>query len=214
MLNTIQTLPRLQYISDGNTYEEQLHSILAALEAGIKWIQLRWKNASSEEIETLSQNIQPYCDKYKAILIINDYPEIARKVGATGVHLGLKDMPVEEARKILYPHQWIGGTANTLNDVMQRINENVNYIGLGPLRYTFTKKELSPILGYEGYKDIIAHLPSSAPPIFAIGGINEKDIEPLMKMGVYGIALSSAINKAQNKYEYVQQLNQLLYGTP
>lgn len=206
------SLPRLQYISNGNTYEEQLHSILSALDAGLQWIQIRWKNADIKQLEKLSINVKLHCEKYNAVLIVNDYPEIARKIGATGVHLGLDDMPVNEARKILHAHQWIGGTANTLEDVLQRIKEKVTYIGLGPLRYTSTKEKLSPVLSYEGYKKIINAIDKEAPPIYAIGGVNERDIKELMQIGVYGVAISSAINKAINKSQYVQQLNQLLYG--
>lgn len=206
-------LPKLQYISDGYTWEEQWNNISTALDAGVQWIQLRWKNAEYQQIYQLAERVKHLCEQYNAILIINDYPEIAQQINATGVHLGLKDMPILQAKKLLHPNQWIGGTANTLNDVLQRIQEQVTYIGLGPLRFTTTKKNLSPVLGFEGFKKIISTLPLSYPPIYAIGGITEKDIPSLLETGVYGIAISSAINKAVNKSTYIQQLNQLLYET-
>lgn len=209
----MSNLPKLQYISDGETLEEQWTNISSALNAGVQWIQLRWKNAEYQQVYQLAEKVKLLCEQYNAILIINDYPEIAQQINATGVHLGLNDIPILQAKKILHPHQWIGGTANTLNDVLQRIQEQVTYIGLGPLRYTTTKKNLSPILGFDGYKKIISALPHSHPPIYAIGGITEKDIPSLLETGVYGIALSSAINKAINKPTYIQQLNQLLYET-
>ncbi len=205
-------LPRLQYISDGKTYQEQLSYILSALDAGVQWVQLRWKHAEIKELEKLSEKVKKHCDKYNAILIINDYPEIARKIKATGVHLGLNDMPINDARKILFSHQWIGGTANTFQDVLQRIKENVTYIGLGPLRYTVTKEKLSPTLGYDGYKTILSSCNGNVPPVYAIGGIMKEDIRELLSRGVYGVAISSSINKAQNKKQYIQQLNDILYG--
>ncbi|GIV27720.1 MAG: thiamine-phosphate synthase [Bacteroidia bacterium] len=207
------TLPKLQYISHGQTYEEQEYSILSALDAGIQWIQLRWKKANESDILKLAEKIKLRTDAYNAILIINDYPHIAKKINATGVHLGLKDIPVLEARNILHNHQWIGGTANTYDDVLQRIKENVTYIGLGPLKFTTTKENLSPILGIEGYKRIIQKLNKIQIPIYAIGGITLDDIEALIAAGVYGIAISSAFNTAKDKSNFVKQINQKLYAT-
>lgn len=206
-------LPKLQFISNGECFEEQYTHILNALDAGIQWIQLRWKNANQNQILSLAEKIKPVCDNYHAVFIINDHPDIAKTINATGVHLGLKDMPVAEAKKILSPTQWIGGTANTLEDVLQRINEQVTYIGLGPFRYTTTKTNLSPVLGTEGFASILSSLPSGYPPVFAIGGITEKDIIPLLQTGVYGVAISSAITQAKDITNYVKQLNQLLYET-
>ncbi|HPQ08480.1 MAG TPA: thiamine phosphate synthase [Bacteroidia bacterium] len=204
-------LPRLQYISQGNTFDEQYQNIYSALDAGVKWIQLRWKNADLKVLFQIAENVSLLCGKYNSIFIINDYPEIAAKLNCNGVHLGLNDMSVHEARKILKPQQWIGGTANTLNDVLQRIEEKVTYIGLGPYRFTTTKEKLSPILGLEGYKNILSNIKTDI-PIYAIGGITEEDIMPLMETGIYGVAISSAITNAKDKSKYIHQLNQLLYG--
>lgn len=206
-------LPKLQYISDGKSFEEQYSNILLALDAGIQWIQLRWKNAEEKSIIELAEKVKHLCDKYKSVLIINDHPNIAAYVQATGVHLGLNDMSITDAKKILSSHQWIGGTANTHKDVKQRIEETVTYIGLGPLRFTTTKKKLSPILGYEGYENILKQFPHNKIPIYAIGGITEEDIIPLLNTGIYGIAVSSLINKHSNKSKIIRQLNSLLYGT-
>ncbi len=206
-------LPRLQYISHGQTFEEQNNAIRSALDAGVQWIQLRWKNAPPSEILKLAESIKPYTDKYNAVLIINDHPQIARQINATGVHLGLNDSSVSDARKILHSHQWIGGTANTYEDVLQRIQEKITYVGLGPLRFTTTKEKLSPILGINGYKNIIEKLNQPDVPIYAIGGATLEDVETLMAIGVYGIAISSAFNNAHNKSKFIQQLNQKLYAT-
>lgn len=206
-------LPRLQYISNGKTYYEQYRVICEALDAGVQWIQLRWKNAPLHEIEHLAEKIKLLCDTYRAVFIVNDYPAIAARVDATGVHLGLTDASVMEARKILKPYQWIGGTANTWQEVMQRIQEQVTYIGLGPLRFTTTKEKLSPVLGIEGYQNILSQLKGNTVPIYAIGGVRASDIVPLRQAGVYGVAISSAIDQSTNKKKCIQQLNQLLYGS-
>lgn len=205
-------LPKLQYISDGKTFDEQYNNIISALDSGVQWIQLRWKNADEKNILLLAEKIKMHCEKYNAILIINDYPHIARQINATGVHLGLKDISISEAKKILHTYQWIGGTANTVDDVKQRISENVTYIGLGPLQFTITKSQLSPILGFEGYQKILSQLPDNKTPIYAIGGIQLDDIPVLMNIGLYGIAVSSLINQSKDKTKLAQQINHYLYG--
>ncbi len=114
---------KLQYISQGNTPSEHITHIEQALEAGCNWIQLRLKNCSDEDIEATAFKVKTLCDHYKATFILNDHPSIALKVKADGVHLGLSDMLVTEARAILGNDKIIGGTANTVEHVIQRINE-------------------------------------------------------------------------------------------
>jgi len=145
---------KLQYISQGATARDQLNNIQESLDAGCDWIQLRFKNATTEEIKALAQQVKAVCPSYGATFIINDHPQIAKDIDADSVHLGLQDMPVTEARKIV-GDKIIGGTANTLDDILKRVDEGCNYIGLGPLRFTTTKEKLSPILGLEGYKKIM-----------------------------------------------------------
>jgi thiamine-phosphate pyrophosphorylase len=129
-------------------------------------------------------------------------------VNATGVHLGKTDMPPAEARRILGDGFIIGGTANTFEDIRRLTDEGVDYIGLGPFRFTATKKNLSPILGLEGYKDILSRCRAAgiALPVLAIGGITVDDIPALMQTGVSGIAVSSAIRQAEAAGRCIQVL--------
>lgn len=206
---------KLQYISQGTTSNEHLKNIQEALDAGCLWIQLRMKNFSSEEIETTANTVRQLCDKHKAVFIMNDNVTIAKKSKADGVHLGLSDMHVTEARNILGDDKIIGGTANTIDDVLQRINETCNYIGLGPFRFTNTKDKLSPILGIEGYKTIISHLNEAQQqtPVYAIGGVLPNDVESIINTGVYGVAVSGILTNAENKTQIVEQFNNTLYAT-
>lgn len=188
---------KIQYISQGETLEEQLANICKALDAGCKWIQLRYKNKSVEEVLFLAKMVQKICRAYDAKLIINDHVQIAWKIDADGVHLGLEDISVKEARTLLKEDKIIGGTANTLEDVLQRVNEKCDYIGLGPYRFTATKEKLSPILGIEGYELILNELKNRniEIPIYAIGGIEEEDFEKLEKTRVFGVAVSGLITR-------------------
>lgn len=204
-------LSTLQYISQGNTIKEQLDNIRCVLDHGYDWVQLRFKNASSEDLSIVAESAKILCDAYCATFIINDHVQLAHKLDADGVHLGLTDMTIIEARKILGPEKIIGGTANTFSDVEQRIIENCSYIGLGPFRHTTTKEKLSPILGLEGYVEMIKKLKKNKIkiPIYAIGGIEVEDIKPLLKTGIHGIAVSKLLTNPSQ--ETLTQLNEKLY---
>lgn len=189
-------MEKLQYVSQGFTKAEQELNIKQALDNGIKWIQIRWKNAPENEFISLCENSKLLCSEYQSVCIINDHVQIAKDIDADGVHLGLKDTSIDIARQVLGENKIIGGTANSISDVIQRINESCDYIGLGPLRFTSTKEQLSPILGFEGYEKIIEELKSRSleiPKIFAIGGVVLNDIELLQKIGIYGMAVSGQI---------------------
>jgi thiamine-phosphate pyrophosphorylase len=203
---------KLQYISQGQTPEDHIRNIDAVLGAGVKLIQLRLKNINDRDYARYAKQACDLCKKHEAQLIVNDNAQIAAEVNADAVLLGLDDMKVEDAKKIV-PDKLIGGTANTFEHVIQRCLEKVSYIGLGPFAFTSTKEKLSPVLGVKGYDDIMMSLPIKylGIPIYAIGGIELKDVPTIMKTGVYGIAVSGMLTKAQNKKELVNELNKILY---
>ena len=202
----MRNFEKIQYISQGDTAEIQFKNIENALKNSAKWIQLRWKGASKNELKVLAQKVKMLCENFNATFIINDDVDLVAEVDADGVHLGLEDLNVLKARQILGSEKIIGGTANTFEDVQQRISENCDYIGLGPLRFTSTKKKLSPILGFEAYQKIVNQLQQNSidfPPIYAIGGITKKDIQQLQNIGIYGVALSQLIT---DKPSIIQEL--------
>jgi len=169
-----------------------------ACSGGMDWIQLRIKNKSYNEELSIAMKVKLVCDKYNAKLIVNDNVTLAKAIEADGVHLGKTDMDPIEARRILGDEFIIGGTANTFEDIQILVKANVNYIGLGPFRFTKTKENLSPILGLAGYQEIIKKCTEAGIniPIIAIGGIKTEDVKPLMETGIYGIAVSSAITRS------------------
>lgn len=205
-------LHKLQYISQGTTPDDHLKNIEAALDAGVKLVQLRLKNISDELYIDYASKTKTLCDKHQSLLIINDNADVAKSSHADALHLGLDDMSVLEARKII-PNKLIGGTANTIEHIQQRCNEKVDYIGLGPYQFTSTKEKLSPILGIEGYQNIIHQMKKEnlTAPIYAIGGIELKDIEAIINTGIYGIAVSGLITHSDNKEKLVKEINKILY---
>lgn len=168
------------------------------LEAGCRWVQLRLKGADDAEIYMVGKALRALCDQYEATLILDDVVRMVPVIGADGVHLGKQDMPVDEARKLLGPDKIIGGTANTFEDVERLAKQGANYIGCGPFRFTTTKKNLSPLLGLEGYAAILEQMRQKQIdlPLIAIGGITTEDVPDLVDLGVSGIAISGAILEA------------------
>jgi len=205
---------KLQYISQGNTIEDQVRNIHQALDAGCDWIQMRFKNQTEKDSFILAEEIKLLCEKYLASFIINDNLYLAQQINADGVHLGLSDMKIDEARTILGVEKIIGGTANTFEDIQNHVKNGCNYIGLGPFRFTNTKEKLSPILGLSGYFEILQKMKKNKieVPVYAIGGITLKDINPLMETGIHGIAVSGIITESDEKKILIQQLNEKLYA--
>ncbi len=191
---------QLQFISHQNEKMTYLDGIREALAGGCKWIQLRMKGATDEEVRPIALKVKKLCKEQNAIFLIDDRVQLVKEVGADGVHLGKNDMPIAEARKILGDDFIIGGTANTFEDVKAHYEADADYIGCGPFRFTTTKEKLSPILGLEGYHEIIQKMKAENIdiPIVAIGGITKEDIPDIMKTGVNGIALSGSILNAKD----------------
>jgi thiamine-phosphate pyrophosphorylase len=205
---------KLQYISQGESVEEQLYNIHQALDNGCDWIQIRFKHQKQKKALALAEAVKFLCEEYLANFIINDDVHLAKQINADGVHLGLSDMGIAEARAILGKTKIIGATANTFEDIVRQVNNGCDYIGLGPFQHTKTKTNLSPILGFEGYRSIIAKMKESQIdiPLYAIGGITLGDVNTLIKTGIHGVAISGIITKSDDKQELITQLNYNLYG--
>ena len=139
--------------------------------------------------------------------------DIALQVDADGVHLGKNDMPPAEARVKMGEKYIIGGTANTFDDIRGLVMSGVDYIGLGPYRFTTTKERLSPVLGDEGYRAIMEQCRDKGyrTPVVSIGGITFDDIVPVMDCGVSGIAVSGGILNADGAVKETERFLNILY---
>lgn len=201
----------LMFITHRTPQYTELDEVKMVLEGGCTWIQLRMKD--NLNIIT-AKEVVSYMAKYyfnEAICCIDDNLEIAMASNADAIHLGKNDTPVSEAWKILIEHKqedlfFVGATANTFEDIMHADKEGASYVGLGPYRFTETKKNLSPVLGLEGYRKIMQQCRDAGVdiPVFAIGGINLKDVRPLMETGITGIAVSGAIINADDPVKETQ----------
>ncbi|HEX2935919.1 MAG TPA: thiamine phosphate synthase [Bacteroidales bacterium] len=204
-------LPKLYYITQplpGISYTSQVDQVCRG---GVQLVQLRLKDVSKDEVLRIAGEVKQVTDSYGAKLVINDCPEIAVQVNACGVHLGMNDMHPREARTFLGNSILIGGTANTFERVAE-LFPYVDYFGIGPFRFTETKKNLAPILGIGGYTAILQKMQhyNMYKPVYAIGGIEENDFPALMKTGIHGIAVSSLIAKSTDAVQTIKALNALL----
>ena len=199
---------RIQFITHRTERFDELESAKIALEGGCRWIQLRMKDATLDEIKQVALQLKPLCKTYNAVFLLNDHVALCKEIEADGVHLGKADMNPREARQLLCDNFIIGSTCNTFEDIENLKDSPIDYIGLGPFRFTKTKKNLSPTLGIDGYKNIVNQCikHNITIPIVAIGGITADDVVPILQIGVSGIALSSAILQAENPVEEMRKI--------
>ena len=202
----------LQFISHYTDKYSYLDSIRLALQGGCRWIQLRMKDATDDEVRPIAIEAQKLCKQYGATFIIDDRVALVKELQADGVHLGKNDMPIAEARRLLGPDYIIGATANTIWDVKAHYAAGADYIGCGPFRFTTTKQKLSPVLGLDGYRRIIIEMRAAHIdiPIVAIGGITKDDIPAILATGITGIALSGTVLRAANPIEEMKHLTNIV----
>ncbi|NPD93059.1 thiamine phosphate synthase [Xylanibacter muris] len=201
-------MKQIQFITHANARFGYVEGALMAIEGGCRWIQLRMKNATDDEVRQAAGKIMPACKANDAVFLLDDRVELAMELKTDGVHLGKNDMPVDEARRIMGEQFIIGGTANTFEDIERLCSQGTDYIGCGPFKFTTTKEKLAPVLGTDGYRTIMAKMKEKGIniPVVAIGGITFDDIADIMQTGIDGIALSGAVLNAGNPVEEMKKI--------
>lgn len=215
-------LPRLQYITHPLENFDDLSWVHRLHENGVRWIQLRIKE---EDVITRfpDRHYRAYfheiADKMRAItealgliLTINDAVDVALFSHADGLHVGQEDDLSEVDFSVFGNTHILGGTANSMEEFRHFEGVPLSYAGVGPFRQTTTKHTLKPILGMEGYADLIRGLKEKewTMPLFAIGGITRNDIIPLLDIGVYGIAVSGAVFHSEHDPETIRSFTKVL----
>lgn len=185
----------LQFITNTEAAATPAEQVKGVIAGGCRWVQIRMKDASDEEISRVVEDVKPLCLETETFLILNDRVELAKKLDVGGVHLGKTDMLPSKARLLLGPAAVIGVTANTIDDVKAVRSLDIDYIGMGPYADTRTKKNLAPILGLEGIRNLCTEMEQLEINIshVAVGGIGLADVVPIMEAGSNGIAVSGAI---------------------
>lgn len=197
MKKFIEKLHFITHDIDQHTHVEQAQ---IACEAGSKWIQYRCLTKNDDELLQDINAIAEICDDWGATLIVTDHIHLNGQADIQGFHIEDMDADFITIRSQLGEALTIGGSANTLEGLLRLAQEGVDYAGLGPFHDTTTKPNNLPLLGVEGYKQVMQKLDIDF-PVLAVGGITPEDIDKLMQTGIFGIAASSAINQSENMRE-------------
>ncbi len=188
------------YITKGRNLSELVEQ---AVKGGVTMVQLREKEADTADFLKLAQELKKVLKPYNVPLIINDRLDIALAVDADGVHIGQSDMPYNVARRLLGPDKIIGLSVESMEDVIATNDLDVDYIGVSPIFATPTKTDTKEPFGLEGTAR--AHTVSNH-RIVAIGGINTENVASVMKTGIEGVAVISAILAAEDVYSASKEI--------
>ncbi|HYK77616.1 MAG TPA: thiamine phosphate synthase [Daejeonella sp.] len=206
-------ISNFHYLSQDLPQRSHAQQIQMACEAGANWIQYRCLSKPDEELVAEIHTIANICDDWGATLILTDHYHLLNQVDAQGVHLEDMQADFKNIREIIGEDKTLGASANSWEDI-QRIaaSKAVDYIGCGPFAITQTKPNNYPLLGLNGYRQIIANMKNQQIniPLIAVGGIQINDTEALMQTGIHGIAVSAAINLAEDPAEVIKSFRKLI----
>lgn len=209
-------LPRIQYITHPDENFDELTWVHRLHENGVNWVQLRIKEDDFIQRFPLKHFLASFheiADRMRAVtealgmlLTINDEAEVARFSNADGLHVGQEDLLPNVAQEQLRVGGILGGTANSIHEIQRFNGVPMSYFGVGPFRSTTTKSTLKPVLGLEGYQTIIDFLRTEnrEAPVYAIGGILASDVNAILEIGVYGIAVSGALFNEKHSSESIR----------
>lgn len=194
---TILNKQLLLYLVTDQKYHPELtlaEQVIDAIDGGVTCVQLREKNLNDDEIITLGKSLLNITKEKQVPLIINDSPEIAKAIGADGVHIGQSDGNIKAARKCIGQNAIIGVTAKTLEDALEAEANGADYLGVGAIYPSKTKSGAKGI-SIDLFKAITAAVNI---PVVAIGGLTYDNIDILKESGASGIAVVSAILESNN----------------
>ena len=181
---------------------EPLEVTRAAIRGGARILQLRDKTHDKGNTLPLARALRDLCREHRVIFIMNDHADLARAVGADGLHVGQRDLPIESARLALEPGQIIGRSNATLEEALESHKQGADYIAVGTIYPTSTKDETRPA-GLETLRRVRSALDA---PIVAIGGINQGNVEAVVEAGADAISVISAVSLASDPEEAARGL--------
>ena len=193
-------IERFQFITHDVPHRSHVEQAQLACEAGAKWIQYRCLSKADKELLTDINAIAAICDDWGSTLIVTDHVHLAGKGDIQGFHIENMDADFIALRKKLGNDLTLGGSSNTLENLLRMAKTGADYFGFGPFAKTNTKPNDHPFITLSDYKSAVEKFKelNLDLPIFAVGGVELKDVQMLMETGIYGIAVSHAINFADD----------------
>lgn len=207
-------ISKLHYLTQDLDNRSHVEQVQIACEAGCKWVQYRCFSKNDAELLKDLHEIASICDDWGATLIVTDHVHLLDKADIQGVHIEDMEADFQLIRQKIGTEKTLGASANTFEDI-QRISASnaVDYIGCGPFSLTDTKPNEYSLLGVTGYKSNTDKMENAGIqiPVLAVGGVRIEDVDAVMKTGVYGIAISAAVNKAENPAAAFKEIYKKVY---
>ncbi|HXX35224.1 MAG TPA: thiamine phosphate synthase [Thermodesulfobacteriota bacterium] len=205
----MKKIGRFHVLTDACLQARFSHLELAelAIAGGADTIQFREKSGETRQLIRIAEQIQALCKKAGATFIVNDRVDVAIASRADGAHLGQNDFPIPLARKLLGEEAIIGGSAGSLEEARKCLLEGADYIGFGPVYFTTSKEDASPAGGLDLLRQVVNEIPL---PIVAIGGLTRDNTLPVLRTGVHGIAVISAVCCQNDPADAAKCLRRLL----
>jgi len=207
-------ITQLHYLTQDLDNRSHIEQTQIACEAGCKWVQYRCLTKTDEQMLDELPEIASICDDWGATLIITDHIHLLDKADIQGVHIEDMQADFKAIREQIGEEKTFGASAHTFEDI-QRIaaGNSVDYIGCGPFAFTDTKPNEYSLLGISGYQSIVKRMAEEniTLPLLAVGGIKIEDVDALMNTGIFGLAVSAAINKAENPAAALKEIYKKVY---
>ncbi len=205
-------IEKFQYITHDIPHLSHIEQAQQACEAGAKWIQYRCLSKTDEELLQDINAIAEICDDWGSTLIVTDHVHLNGKADIQGFHIEDMDADFIALRKLVGNDITLGGSANTIENLIRLANESADYAGYGPYAVSETKANNYALIDIEAYNHTVKELQNKAIelPVLAVGGIKIYDVEALMQTGIYGIAVSGAVNFADDFIEAYQDFYSLV----
>jgi thiamine-phosphate pyrophosphorylase len=203
-------ISKFHYLTQDLPHRSHAEQTEIACQAGANWIQYRCLTKADDELIDEINEIAVICDDWGATLILTNHYELLDRVDAQGVHIEDFDADLIAIRKYISDEKTLGASATNIERLVQVQNTGVvDYCGYGPFAHTETKPNDYPLLGFQGYRELQKRLIEI--PVIAVGGIQLNDVEPLLATGVYGIAVSGAINLSTDPGQALKEFYRKIY---
>ncbi len=203
-------ISKFHYLTQDLPTRSHVEQAQIACESGANWLQYRCMTKPDEELIEEINQIAGICDEWGATLILTNHYHLLDRVDAQGVHIEDFDTDLTIIRKHIGDDTTLGASSTNIERLLFVQNLGVvDYSGYGPFAHTDTKPNNKPLLGFEGYRQLQKH--HIEMPVIAVGGITLTDVGPLLETGVYGIAISAAVNLAIDPGRALKEFYQKIY---
>jgi thiamine-phosphate pyrophosphorylase len=203
-------ISKFHYLTQDLPHRSHIQQAQIACEAGANWVQYRCVTKTDEEMIAEIHQIASICDDWGATLILANHYHLLDKVDAQGVHIEDLDADFAAIREAITDEKTLGASATNVEALLRIQNTGVvDYCGYGPFAHTDTKPNNKPLLGYNGYRELEKQ-PIEI-PVVAVGGVELSDVRPLMATGIYGVAVSAAVNLSLDPGGMVKEFYRKIY---